>query len=243
MTFRTRSSWTQQRSVCGTVWKSNPPTVRTVQRVSSLRAVMGGVRGFQGLGLLWNTLCSGKLIELYFWCVQCSMLYQEKYTPVVCLCTWLFKRQPPTFGCFTLKSIGSIVLLFFFSFWSGCTACEILVPWPGIEPGPSAVKEPSPNHWTTREFPNEPWILRSSTEARLQRHPSSMLQCPLLSLWHPPAPFFLIPNPGGAHAGPSLPLCLCDWMNKDPQRRVYILTPGSCGFDLIWKESWQLPLN
>ena len=32
-------------------------------------------------------------------------------------------------------------------------------------------------------------------------------------------------------------------MNKDPQRHVYILTPGTCGFDLIWKESWQLPLN
>ena len=52
--------------IYGTVWKTNPPTVRTVQRVSSLRAVMGGVRGFHRLGLLWNTLCSGRLIELYF---------------------------------------------------------------------------------------------------------------------------------------------------------------------------------
>ena len=32
-------------------------------------------------------------------------------------------------------------------------ACGILVPWPGIEPGPSAVKVLSPNHWTIREFP------------------------------------------------------------------------------------------
>ena len=32
-------------------------------------------------------------------------------------------------------------------------ACGILVPQPGIEPGPSAVKAWSPNHWTTREFP------------------------------------------------------------------------------------------
>ena len=30
--------------IYGTVWKTNPPTVRTVQRVSSLRAVMGGER-------------------------------------------------------------------------------------------------------------------------------------------------------------------------------------------------------
>ena len=32
-------------------------------------------------------------------------------------------------------------------------ACGILVPRPGIEPRPSAVKAPSPNHWTAGEFP------------------------------------------------------------------------------------------
>ena len=32
-------------------------------------------------------------------------------------------------------------------------ACGILVPWPGIEPRPMAVKAPSPNHWSTRGFP------------------------------------------------------------------------------------------
>ena len=31
-------------------------------------------------------------------------------------------------------------------------ACGILVPRPGIESKPLAVKAPSPNHWTTREF-------------------------------------------------------------------------------------------
>ena len=30
-------------------------------------------------------------------------------------------------------------------------ACGILVPGPGIDPRPMAVKVPSPNHWTTRE--------------------------------------------------------------------------------------------
>ena len=30
----------------------------------------------------------------------------------------------------------------------GLTACQILVPWPWIEPGPPAVKAPSPNCWT-----------------------------------------------------------------------------------------------
>ena len=34
--------------------------------------------------------------------------------------------------------------------------CRILVPWPGIEPTPSAVKTQSPNHWTTRKFPTIP---------------------------------------------------------------------------------------
>ena len=33
-------------------------------------------------------------------------------------------------------------------------AYGILVPPPGIEPGPSAVKALSPNHGTTRGFPN-----------------------------------------------------------------------------------------
>ena len=36
------------------------------------------------------------------------------------------------------------------------TACGILVPRPGIEAGPSAVKAPSPNHWPAREFPTLP---------------------------------------------------------------------------------------
>ena len=31
-------------------------------------------------------------------------------------------------------------------------ACRILVPRPGIEPWPSAVKAPNPEQWVTREF-------------------------------------------------------------------------------------------
>ena len=37
-------------------------------------------------------------------------------------------------------------------FWLSHMACGILVPQPGIEPGPSAVKAWSPNHQTAREF-------------------------------------------------------------------------------------------
>ena len=43
--------------------------------------------------------------------------------------------------------------VFVFIFWLCHAACGILVPWPGIEPRPTAVKALSRNHWTTREFP------------------------------------------------------------------------------------------
>ena len=37
--------------------------------------------------------------------------------------------------------------------------CGILVPQPGIEPGPLAVKVWSPNHRTAREFPMPVYFL------------------------------------------------------------------------------------
>ena len=51
-----------------------------------------------------------------------------------------FKRQPPA---------------------PHCAACRILVPRPGIEPGPTAVKALSANHWITRGSPraNILWTL------------------------------------------------------------------------------------
>ena len=57
------------------------------------------------------------------------------------------------------KESGFIVIFsfklffYFFKIWLCCVACGILVPWPGIEPAPSAVKVRSPNHWTSREVP------------------------------------------------------------------------------------------
>ena len=41
------------------------------------------------------------------------------------------------------------ILIFVHTAW-----LVILVPRPGIEPAPSAVKTQRPNHWTAREFPN-----------------------------------------------------------------------------------------
>ena len=45
-----------------------------------------------------------------------------------------------------------IISFNFFFFWLYCTAYGILVPQPGIKPGPPAVEVPSPNHWTAREL-------------------------------------------------------------------------------------------
>ena len=39
--------------------------------------------------------------------------------------------------------------LYFLTFWLHCSACGILVPWPGTEPAPTAVE--TQNRWTTRE--------------------------------------------------------------------------------------------
>ena len=38
-----------------------------------------------------------------------------------------------------------------FIYWPRHAACGTLVPRPGIEPRPKAVKAPSPNHWAARE--------------------------------------------------------------------------------------------
>ena len=46
--------------------------------------------------------------------------------------------------------------LFFFVFFFGWTAW-LSGSQPGIEPGPSAVKAQSPNHWAAREFPEHSW--------------------------------------------------------------------------------------
>ena len=51
--------------------------------------------------------------------------------------------------------------------WGFFLACGILVPWPGIEPEPTAVKVRSLVQWTAREFPVPRmflsfWILKST---------------------------------------------------------------------------------
>ena len=49
-------------------------------------------------------------------------------------------------------------MLSIFFFWPHQAACEILVPWPGIEPAPPALEAQSLNHWTAREVPERLFI-------------------------------------------------------------------------------------
>ena len=43
----------------------------------------------------------------------------------------------------------------FYFIWPYCEACRIFVPWPGTEPGPSAVEAQSLNGWTAKEVPGK----------------------------------------------------------------------------------------
>ena len=68
----------------------------------------------------------------------------------------------PTSGVFSSpihKSPQHMALITFLFF--GLKACRILVPWPGIEPRPSAVKAQSPNHWVTRNSPLGSFCLKA----------------------------------------------------------------------------------
>ena len=74
--------------------------------------------------------------------------------PNPCPLNWQADSQPlrhqgsPAGGFLTTAPPGKPI----FFFWLCDTACRILVPQPGIEPRPLAVKAPGPNHWTAREF-------------------------------------------------------------------------------------------
>ena len=60
---------------------------------------------------------------------------------------------------------------FFFFFWSCLLACGILVPWLGIKPVPSALREWSLNHWTTREVPRPNKVVSSKLNCYFNQMP------------------------------------------------------------------------
>ena len=88
---------------------------------------------------------------------------------------------------------NSIFLFFFF----GLAACGILVPPPGIEPGPLAVEVLSPNHWTAKELLGiVSFCPFSSPNSRYSSSPAqSMSQLP----WRVPAPVSSLLTPTLLH--------------------------------------------
>ena len=69
-----------------------------------------------------------------------------------------------------------------------CVACGILVPWPRIKLGPTAVRVRSPKHRTTREFP-QPIPTAALFMMRKFAH-SLFVSCPL-SVFSAPVAMFL----------------------------------------------------
>ena len=49
-------------------------------------------------------------------------------------------------------AVKPLRVFYFLACYKAC-GIIILVAWPGTEPGPLAVEVPTPNHWTTGEFP------------------------------------------------------------------------------------------
>ena len=80
--------------------------------------------------------------------------------------------MPSTF----LFLVNTYLVFFCFFFWPRHVACGILVPWPGIKPGPPAVKARSPNHWTTREVPTYLTLRPCSNMAFLEKPPPAQRQ-------------------------------------------------------------------
>ena len=105
------------------------------------------------------------LLPKFFFNSIASCLTPGTMSQSICLCSfplWLLYQnnsgEPYLIFQSSLWLTGFILNnpLWFFFFKLYYMACRILVPWPGIEPTPSAVKMQSPNHWTTRKFPTIP---------------------------------------------------------------------------------------
>ena len=74
------------------------------------------------------------------------------------LCTQLSGAPPSgavaqAFLLTSCRGFQPRVLFFSSTFWPRSVACGVLVPWPGIEPEPSALEVWSLNPWTAREAP------------------------------------------------------------------------------------------
>ena len=101
----------------------------------------------------WARCCSQALSDRQMW----EWLIAPESTST--LATSLF----PPLSVFCQKFFFFLVVVCLF--WPHFTACRILVPQPGFEPGPSAMETWSPNHWIAREFPWQFWNGKSPRQA------------------------------------------------------------------------------
>ena len=80
----------------------------------------------------------------------------------MCVCVCVFTLSNVNVDLSTdWKYIIFFVFWFFVDFFSSPAPRSLWILQPGIEPRPSAVKVPSPDGWTTREFPGFFFFLKT----------------------------------------------------------------------------------
>ena len=136
-------------------WNKNKVAIFTVQRIlpaarhfSYLSSVPSFLPQMYTKGRLCTECCAKK-----WW-------YKDKSACCLPSGNFQFHRNPM---CRHLRETRvskgvlyvALICCWFFFFWLSYAASRILVPWPGIEPGPPAVDMQSPNHWTAKEIPSK----------------------------------------------------------------------------------------
>ena len=102
------------------------------------------------IGHLWVFLWTRIFISFIFILDYCYLII-DHIIITLCLITKLgFLKCVHVCVC---VCVCVCVYIYIFFFCPSCTACEILVPQPGIIPMPPALEAWSLNHWTTREAP------------------------------------------------------------------------------------------
>ena len=87
------------------------------------------------MAVRWSDLCENTQNIMKFYCgVRCS-------------CSYYCYFHHNNF-------LNILIHLLLLLFWPWHGACEILAPWPRIEPMPPAVQARSLNHWSSREAPH-----------------------------------------------------------------------------------------
>ena len=87
-----------------------------------------------------------------------------------------------------VKSL-SMLPPFIFIFWLRDVKCQILVPWPGMEPVPPTLRARSLNHWIAREVPlpftfNTHVLKMSSRGTTMDKNSDKRTCTQFLDKWH-----------------------------------------------------------